>query len=247
MRMTIGVLGASGGLGASTLTAAIASVGVRLLEADQAVAVDLDPRGHLDTTMCLEHLDGVRWSDLEPRHAVDLALTPQLTVADLPGDDGIHVLAGRGADLPDWRRVAQTLDVLTPRVDVTAVDCGWRPHGSVLSRLDLLIVLTRLDARGMADAAGLDDRLGLGRTQVALVARGDVSRSQGQAAGRSLRLPFLTTLADDQRIGRDAARGVPPGEGVSALDDVVAEVVTAAESSWLAELMDTERRTARGA
>ena len=62
--VVVGVLGASGGLGASTLAVALAvRAGGRY---GVAVAVDGDPaRGGLDVTACLEHEAGLRWADLD--------------------------------------------------------------------------------------------------------------------------------------------------------------------------------------
>lgn len=94
----VAVVGASGGCGASTLTAAVCR------SASDAgwsvVAVDGQPGGGgLDVVLALDHLPGVRWPDLTRlRGAVD---GPDL-IARLPRGDGVAVLShGRdGRPLP---------------------------------------------------------------------------------------------------------------------------------------------------
>ena len=86
------VIGASGGLGASTLALA---VGRRLAATGPpAVVVDLDLlRGGLEVTAGIEHLPGRRWDDL--RH-VRGRVPPESLLPVLPGEEGCAVLSARG-------------------------------------------------------------------------------------------------------------------------------------------------------
>ena len=90
------VVGASGGLGASTLALA---VGRRLAATGPpAVVVDLDLlRGGLEVTAGVEHLPGRRWDDL--RH-VRGRVPPDALVSVLPGEEGCAVLSARGGAPP---------------------------------------------------------------------------------------------------------------------------------------------------
>src|SRR5690348_11711960 len=92
----IGVMGASGGLGASTLAVALAvRAGPRT-----GVSVCVDGRtsgGGLDVTACLEHAPGVRWGDLaDLRGEVDGAAL----LRALPGEGPLRVLAAGGGSPP---------------------------------------------------------------------------------------------------------------------------------------------------
>lgn len=89
MGRTVVVTGASGGVGASTLAAALA--GALAEESRSRVVVDLDLiGGGLDVTCGVEHLDGLRWPDLaQVRGEVD----PGRLLAALPAKDGCAVLA----------------------------------------------------------------------------------------------------------------------------------------------------------
>lgn len=236
--MTIGVLGASGGVGASTLTAALAvRAHTVITDCRLSVAVDLDVRGGLDTILCLEHLDGLRWPDLERRGWVDTGRARGGASSELPGDSQVRVLAGTGETVPDWPLVAETLDRLGDEADLIAVDCGPRPQASLLSRLDLLVVVSRLCAKGAADAAAATRLCQLGRTRPLLLSRGTSRERSGAALARELDLPFLAHLADDAVLARHAREGLPPGTLRSGLDVVADELLTIVESDWLASLV----------
>lgn len=237
MGFTIGVVGASGGVGASTLTAALVTRAHTILDAGRAsLAVDLDPRGGLDTTLCLEHLDGPRWPELEVM-TWGTEPTQTLLLTDLPGADGVHVLAGRGEDAPQWSLVADTLDALEPQCDLVALDCGPRPSAHLLSRLDVLVILARTTARGLADLHALDRASPLGRTHAVLVTRGPRGGGNSAAAARISRLPTVMHLVDDTRVIRQAERGLAPGTHRSAVDAVADELLTIADGAWLGALL----------
>src|SRR6478736_5169155 len=90
------VVGASGGLGASTLALA---VGRRLAATGPpSVVVDLDLlRGGLEVTAGVEHLPGRRWDDL--RHALG-RVPPEALLPLLPAEEGCAVLSARGGPRP---------------------------------------------------------------------------------------------------------------------------------------------------
>ena len=85
----VGVLGASGGLGASTLAVALAGSAVPVHPPVVCVDGHIE-RGGLDVTACVEHLPGVRWGDLA-------GVRGEVAVADLlrelPRAGGVPVLS----------------------------------------------------------------------------------------------------------------------------------------------------------
>ena len=247
MGLTIGVLGASGGVGASTLTAALALRAHAVIDdCHLAIAVDLDPRGGLDTTLCIEHLDGLRWPGLERRLWAGRGPAGG-GACDLPGDSGVRVIAGTGDAVPEWSLVAETLEWASEEADVVAVDCGPRPPPPLISRLDHHVVLARLTPKGAVDAASVTRLCQLARTRTVLVTRGS-SRERGAAAlARELGLPFLAHLPDDRALARQARQGLPPGVARSAVDPVADELLTVAESDWLAALFGRLDRPDRSA
>src|SRR6476619_2946840 len=86
----MGVIGASGGLGVSSLAVALAvRAGLRV---GATVAIDGAPGGGaLDVTACLEHLPGLRWPDLA---AAQGALDGAALLRALPTEATTRVLAG---------------------------------------------------------------------------------------------------------------------------------------------------------
>src|SRR3954470_8144109 len=90
----LGVIGASGGLGVSSLVVGLAQRAAGQLGA--TVAVDAAAGGGaLDVTACVEHLPGLRWADLV---GAEGAIDGAALLRGLPTDGPVRVLAGRGAE-----------------------------------------------------------------------------------------------------------------------------------------------------
>lgn len=232
MRLTIGVAGASGGLGASTLVATLVTRAHAVLDGCRvSVGLDLDPRGGLETTMCLEHLDGTRWADVESADWVTPSPDGPVRVVDLPGAEHVHVLSGASRHPLEWRLVDDVLEALATATDVVVVDCGHRPSASLLSRLDLIVVLARTTARGASDLIALQDAGPLSRTVPVLVTRASAREKRGAALAGELRLPFLGHLPDDPAVPRHEREGVPPGALRSVMDAIADEVLMVARST----------------
>lgn len=249
MGFVIGVVGASGGVGASTLTAALA-VRARTVLGDErdVLAIDLDVRGGLDVTLCMEHIEGQRWTDSsEGRWSEhDLARPPwlllgeQVRLSELPREDGVALLAAPPGWDParNWHSVVATLDDLAQQTSLVVIDCGARPPTALLSRLDLLVIVFGLSPKGLGDLRALQQAGALERTQPLLVSRGAKGyRSSGPMSARQVGLPFLAHLAEDPRVPRHASEGIAPGRLRSAVDAVADEVLAMADASWVHTLM----------
>ncbi|HSO66113.1 MAG TPA: pilus assembly protein FlpE, partial [Ornithinibacter sp.] len=148
----LAVVGASGGLGASTLALA---VGRRLAATGPpAVVVDLDlARGGLEVTAGVEHLPGRRWDDLR---GVRGRVPPDALLSSLPGEAGCAVLSARGGsalEVPE-RAVLDVLESLAAApvrvvLDVPATSPALAP---ALTGPSLVLVVLGLRARALADA-----------------------------------------------------------------------------------------------
>lgn len=241
----IGVVGASGGVGASTMTAALAArAGLALQECCSVVAVDLDSRGGLDVVLGVEHLEGTRWEDVESSAWAGDG-DHHIRLAALPAEDGVAVLTARSAFPGDWRTVADTLDALSTQVDVVVVDCGARPAPALLSRLDVVVVVMRGTAKGLRDAVVVDERCELARTYPVVVSRGRPRDRFGPEAARQLAIPFLAHWVDDPRVRRDEAQGRMPGTRASSVDPVADAALRVLQTLWLSALVDAIPPTAR--
>ncbi len=232
----VAVVGAAGGLGASTLALA---VGRRLAAAGRPVTVvDLDTtRGGLDVTAGVEHLPGRRWASLA---AVRGRIPPDLLLGSLPVEDGCRVLSAGGPG-PGGVPVEAVGDVLDSVLEAGGPVVLDLPSTSpalsaVLGRGPFVLVLTGLRTRGLADADALVDRL-LDVAEGAPVPPDLrlVTRGARPTAGilddvvAHLGIAHLHHLADDPRVARDAERGLWPGssgDAVRACADRVLEALS---------------------
>ena len=216
----IAVVGASGGLGASTLALA---VGRRLAATGPAsVVVDLDlSRGGLEVTAGVEHLPGRRWDDLRQVRG----LLPTGALPDgLPSEGGVHVLSARGGaavGVPDAAVLAVLSAVAagSPRLVVDLPP--WSPAvPAVLALSPVVVMLSGLRTRALADAdavvALLLERAELHGAPIdlRLITRGPRAPAEVlDDVVAHLGIAHLCHLGDDPRVPRDAERGLFPGIG----------------------------------
>jgi hypothetical protein len=230
------VVGASGGLGASTLALA---VGRRLAATGPpAVVVDLDLlRGGLEVTAGIEHLPGRRWDDL--RH-VRGRLPADAVLPVLPVEQGCAVLSARGGAPPGVPEAAAR-DVVAALADGPARVVLDLPLSSpvlpeVLARGGLVVLLVGLRTRALADADAAVSRL-LDRAEppvaapdLRLVTRGGrADPGVVDEVVAHLGVHHLHHLPDDAHVPRDGERGLFPGTGRDAVRRCADAVVTAVD------------------
>ena len=216
----LGVIGASGGLGVSTLVVGLAVRAAGRVGA--TVAVDGAPGGGaLDVTACVEHLPGLRWADLARAEG---RIDGSALLAELPADGPARILAGRGPAPPDGV-VRAALSGLARVCGLMVVDLGGSTRWAG-ECTDVLLVVGPT-ARQLADGAGVAERLGDLDVPASLVMR--THRGVGvspEEVAVHLDLPLAGTLRDDPRVVPDAARARPPGSRgsgpqVAALDSLL--------------------------
>lgn len=207
----IGVLGACGGVGASTFAATVATVA-------GAALVDLDAvGGGVDVLLGIEHVAGARWSSVEVAGGT---IDPAHLRDGLPRWGAVPVLAADA--VPDERAVGPVLDAARV-LGTVAVDLGRVPSEVRQAALDvcvLVIVVVPADLHGVAAARTLVRSLGC--VDVALVVRrGQLGTDEvGELAGAPVVgvLPALRGRAgaalDPYRLPgavRRAAEGIADG------------------------------------
>lgn len=205
MHPVIVITGASGGLGGSTLAAVTATVLSR--DATPTLVDGGFGAGGLDSTLAVEHLDGLRWEDLaELEGEVDAArLRRGLPMGPVP------VLAARGRP-PEPDTAAEVVRALAS-VGPVVIDVPSGPSVPTvwLEQADLVVVIVGLRPRWLRD--GRACVVGLGETagRAVLVTRGPRRASRvAVRASEHLGLPLLEHLADDPGVVRDEARGRAP-------------------------------------
>jgi len=208
----IGVLGTSGGVGASALAAALA---VRAGRAGMdVVAVDLSPfGGGLDVTLGAEQEAGVRWADLV---ALAGAADGSAIVARLPALDGVPVLSfGRDAAVvPEVDVALQVVTALAASGRVVILDMTVEgPYGAaVLALATQLVVVAGSEPRQLAALAVAGRWLQSRCDHVAVCLRGgrrvhEIAPLVESAMG----LPVIGLLTEDRHLRADLVHGVAPG------------------------------------
>jgi secretion/DNA translocation related CpaE-like protein len=151
--LTIGVVGGSGGSGATTLACALAQVAGRR---GPSVVVDLDPLGPgVDRVLGLDLVDGVRWEALG--HTTG-RLSARALRDSLPRRDGVAALTWYAG--PEPRRlqafaVREALSAARRGHDTIVVDLprGWdAPTEEVVTRCDHVLVTVMPTVPGLAAA-----------------------------------------------------------------------------------------------
>lgn len=199
--MVVRVAGGSGGLGASTLAAALAlraasrSIRVALVELDWC-------GGGADVLVGIEREPGWRWPDLAAAsgHLGDLG-------EHLPALGGVHVLAaGRDPTPPPAPAVAAVLASLGRSHELLVLDAG---AGSEPSHpVDAEVVVVGSEVRQvLAARARLANR---GITHPLVVLRSHPGGLAPSLVAEALGHPVHAVMATDRRLAADLRAGVPP-------------------------------------
>lgn len=230
----VAVVGAAGGVGASTLACLLARRRARA--GDRAVLLDLDPvGGGLDVLLGVEQMAGARWSDL--RHirsgvegaALLEALPHWSGVAVVSGDAHRTRLAGDVVG-PDAGVVGAVVDAVVAAGGLVVLDASVRgagvlPAWATVARADATVLVTAQDVVGVAAALAARSSLPDGRCGVVLRTRRAPVVAPVEAA-QALRLRLLATLPADRSVGPSTDRGLGPVPG-RALARAVARVEAA--------------------
>ena len=225
----IGVIGGSGGVGASVLAASIA---VRAAQAGlRPVCLDGDRLGGgLDVTLGLEQERGVRWPDLAgARGSID---GPEL-FRRLPSADGVRVLSfDRARDVPLTAEILRdVLLALSSAADLVVVDLPRPDHeiyAALAPSLDAMVLLAGSGIRDLAGASAIAGHLIETCPDVWLCLRtsGKGSHFADTVAG-ALDLPLLAVVREEPSLAADVLHGIPPGSSAKGALAAAADAVLA--------------------
>ena len=211
--VVVALVGGAGGVGTSTLAAALAVAGARA--GLRTLLVDTDPDGGgIDVLLGAEHLPGWRWS----RFAAARGHLGDVT-AQLPHCDGVDVLAVDRGVRPDLvlgpEQLAAVLGSAARESDLTVVDLPRHldpAHDEVLRRAGRVLLLVRADVRGVAAADRAARSLATRCRVLEVVARTGPGRTlEPGLVADALDLPLAGTLPEDPTVRPAAERGEPPG------------------------------------
>ncbi len=203
--LVIGVLGGSGGAGATTFACAVGQVASR---GGPCVVVDLDPVGPgVDRILGLESLPGVRWDALG--HTTGRLGSRALREA-LPRRGDLAVLTGLGTLPVSPDTVREALSALRRGHDTVVVDLprtGDALVDEVMARCDLLLVVVTPTVAGVASAGRLLARLpDPGRARLVLRGPGVDATEVAAVTG----VPVAVEMRDQRRLAESIDLGLGP-------------------------------------
>lgn len=204
----IGVIGGSGGAGATTFACALGQWAAR---SGDAVVIDCDPQGPgLDRMLGVERRDGFRWDALCQTTG---RLSARALREALPRSGALGVLSwhvdGRVASLQAFA-AREALSAARRGHAVVVLDLPRSPDALVdelAARCDLLLVMTVASVVGVAGAARMGARFA-GHPDVAVVLRGEAFAPED--VRRATRLPVLVQMRDQRGLAEAVDLGLGP-------------------------------------
>lgn len=219
----IGVVGARGGIGASSLAAALARrlarggrpSGRRPGGSGAVALADLDSAGGgLDVLLGVEGIDGLRWPDL---HGARGEVSGAELTALLPQWSGVTVLSADRArpGVPRAEVVADVLDALVSSHDQVVLDLDRRgvlAGGGPLDRCNVVLVLAARDLRSVAGVLALRSAVLAAVPDVRLVVRGPAPGGLGVLElAHVVDLPLAASMEPQRGFDAGLERGGGPG------------------------------------
>lgn len=207
----IGVIGGTGGAGATTFACALGQWAAR---SGDAVVIDCDPQGPgLDRMLGVERRDGFRWDALSQTTG---RLSARALREALPRRGALGVLSwyvdGRVQSLQAFA-VREALSAARRGHAVVVVDLPRSPDALVdelAARCDLLLVVTVASVVGVAGAARMRARFA-GHPDVAVVLRGEAFGPE--EVRRAVGLPVLVQMRDQRGLAEAVDLGLGPLRG----------------------------------
>jgi secretion/DNA translocation related CpaE-like protein len=206
--LTVGVIGGSGGSGATTFACAMAQIASR---SGPSVVIDLDPLGPgVDRVLGLDLVDGVRWEALG--HTTG-RLSARALRDSLPRRDGVAALTWYAGPRPRTLQafaVREALSAARRGHDTVVVDLPRAADtlvSEVVSRCDQVLVTVAATVAGVAAAVRTCGRFpdpgGLG-----LVVRG--TTVDEDAVARLVGAPVVVRMGDQRGLAESTDLGLGP-------------------------------------
>ncbi|MER7762522.1 septum site-determining protein Ssd [Streptomyces sp. NPDC097619] len=211
--LTVGVIGGSGGAGASTLACALAVTAAR--SGERTMLVDADPLGGgLDVLLGAEAVEGLRWPDFAASRgrvaggALEESLPELHALRVLSWDRGDRVVVPPAA-------VRSVLAAARRRGGVVVVDLPRRIDegvGEVLAQLDLALLVVPAGLRPVAAAGRVAGAAGPLARDLRAVVRGPFPPGlDSEAVAGLLGLALAGELPSEPGLTEAAESGEPPG------------------------------------
>ncbi len=207
--LTLGIVGGSGGVGATTLACA---TGLSATGRGRVALLDLDPLGAgVERVLGLDDIGGVRWSDLAASRG---RLGSQALRDSLPERDGLAVLGwGSVPDAPDLTAVREVLTAAQRGHELLVADLPRHldePAALVASRCDHVLLVASCSLPGAAAAVRALAALSSVVGSVQLVARTSGGAVTASALASALGLPLVAEVGEQRRLAEQLDLGLGP-------------------------------------
>jgi secretion/DNA translocation related CpaE-like protein len=206
--LTLGVIGGSGGSGATTFACAVAQVAGRV---GPSVVIDADPLGPgVDRVLGLDLVEGVRWDGVG--HTTG-RLSARALRESLPRRAGVAALTWYAGPQPPSLQAFAVREVLSAARrghDTVVVDLPRGPDplvDEIVSRCDRLLVTVLPSVPGLAGAVRVCRRF-VDHSSVATVVRG--SGVDDDALHRLTGVPVAAHMADQRGLAESIDLGLGP-------------------------------------
>lgn len=206
--LVVGVLAGSGGAGATTFAAALASLGSAR---GPALVVDADPLGPgVGRVLGLDDLAGVTWAEVGQTAG---RLGARALREALPKTGALGLLGwppGGGSALPSADAVGEVMAAARRGHDLVVIDLPRdlsQDADALLTCCDVILIVVVGSVTGTASAARLVGRLP-DRERLHVVVRG--RRAEPEDVGRALGLPVLVSMAEQRGLTEAVELGLGP-------------------------------------
>ncbi|MFT4298767.1 MAG: hypothetical protein QM597_03920 [Aeromicrobium sp.] len=199
----VAVVGAVGGVGATTLATGIARAAAH--RRWRTVVCDLDPIGGLDLVLGAEQAEGARWDTLD----LGGGRLPAGALAEvLPSHDGVRFLTGERSAPMSCRDADAVVPVMRRASDLVVLDVPRDPVAlAAAARAEVTVVVVPEDVRGIAAGQQMVAHLrGVTGTVVAL-ARGVPGGLGRTSIATHLPVPVVGRLRHRPGLRRDLGLG----------------------------------------
>lgn len=199
--LVVSVVGASGGLGCSTLVAGLGLFSAK--EGRRVATVELSPAGGgLDLLLGAETTEGLRWSDLAHARGELGDLGDGLVPV---GGMGLLALSREKPAFPDGEARRAVLTSLRRTSDVVVLDATAPDDSSA----DVRVMVVGADVRSVAAARMVAETTGASPTGL-VVRTGPGRRLATGLVAESIGVPLLGELREEPALARLAELGQPP-------------------------------------
>jgi secretion/DNA translocation related CpaE-like protein len=208
---TVGVVGGSGGAGATTFAAALAQAVARA--ATPVTLVDVDPVGAgIERVVGLEDASRAGWGTLSQAAG---RLGSRSLRAALPQRDGLAVLGWGDGPRPELEAgpVREALSAAQRGSSLVVADLPRHPtagSAELTVRCDAVVVVTGLDVAAVAATAQVVGRLVATVPAVHLVARGPASGLDPEEVAELLGVSLAAVMGDQRRLAESVELGLGP-------------------------------------